>query len=124
MENVLMRECPDKIRRADNSNLYKSTAPVTKTAAYTMTAEDSGKLFNHTGAAGSVTFTFPNTLPIGWWCEIHHDANQEIVLACSSATLNGAATLTSDNTQDPQATARVRKIASGIFKVTLDGTWS
>ncbi len=125
MEAIDIRDCPDKRRRADISNLFKTTGVVAKTAAYTMLPADAGKLFTHTGASGSVTLSFPGTLPIGWWCFVLHDANQTLVLAGSaSGVLNGAASLTSDNTQDPTAFALVIKTSTLGFSVVLFGTWS
>jgi hypothetical protein len=54
-----------------------------KTAAYTVTASDCGKIFTNRGAAGSVTFTLPvvSSELNGWWAEFYVVASQAIVLA-------------------------------------------
>lgn len=110
MEQVLMRDCPDGVRRADNSNLFKSA--VNKSTSYTMLPADSGKLFYDTGATGTVTYTFPSTLPIGWYCYVEHLANQSLVIDPTGTTIDGNSTYTALNDTDPVAWCKVWKGAS------------
>lgn len=109
-------------RLADIGNLFQLNDPVLKSADYTLLASDAGHLFHD--LTNAVTFTFAAALPIGWWGVFKHVANTSMVLAGSGATLNGAASLTADNTQDPTATALVIKTSATGFSVFLIGTWS
>lgn len=69
-----------------------------KTAAYTVTPEDVGKIFTNKGAAGSVTFTLPaiNKVWQGWNARFYVAAGYTIVVAAPSGKLvtfnNAAAT--------------------------------
>lgn len=55
MENVTVTDNPDGIRRAAAERF----SVVEKTAAYTLTEADHGKLFVANAAGGGVTFTLP-----------------------------------------------------------------
>src|SRR5262245_39272018 len=57
MERVLMMDCGDSIRRADNGSHGKG--PIAKTASYTIKAVQAGTIFTNSGATGAVTFTLP-----------------------------------------------------------------
>jgi hypothetical protein len=132
MEIVRMRDTPaygankgDYGRLADISNLFKlvaGSAVVQKSASYTLLPTDSGKCFHD--LTNAITLTFPSTLPIGWWCVVKHVANTTLTLSGSSATINGAASLAADNTQDPTATALIVKTSTGDFSAFLIGTWA
>lgn len=65
------------------------TEPVAKTAAYTLTARDNGKIFTNRGASGSVTFTLPkisaNNRLKGFVAEFFTVAAQAIVIASDPA---------------------------------------
>lgn len=56
MQTIPLMDCADGYQRADSGAIKTPTA---KTAAYTVTALESGKLFTNRGASGSVTFTLP-----------------------------------------------------------------
>lgn len=66
---------------------------VTKTDAaspYTVLATDSGTSFDNTGAAGSLTFTFPAVASSkGFYCNVYGVVDQAIVLSFPSGTLVG-----------------------------------
>ena len=126
MEIVRMRDTPAYAegygRLADISNLFKFGAPVQKSAAYTLLASDSGQLFHD--LTNAVTFTLLSTLPIGWWAVFKHVANTTMTVAGSGATINGAASLAADNTQDPSACMLVIKTSADDFTAFLKGTWA
>lgn len=58
-----------------------------KTADYTLTVADHGKLFSTEGAAGAVNFTLPATasLPQGWWAEFYNGADQNMTVTLGTA---------------------------------------
>jgi hypothetical protein len=70
-----------------------SSQVVTKTDAqspYTVLATDSGTSFDNTGAAGSVTFTFPAVASSkGFFCSVYGVVDQPIVLSFPAGTLVG-----------------------------------
>lgn len=89
-----------------------------KTAAYTVTANDCGKIFTNRGAAGSVTFTLPvsGSEMNGWWCEFYTAAAQAIVIASNPVdTLTVHADLTAD-------TVTTAATIGQHFTVFCDGT--
>lgn len=57
MERVLMMDCGDSIRRADNGCFGKYVAP--KTASFSVVAADAGKIFSNSGAAAAIVATLP-----------------------------------------------------------------
>lgn len=122
MERVQMRDCPDGIRRAAIGNRYSGTGVNAKTAAYTIVAADRGKAFSNAGASGSVTFTIPDGLPLGWWADFFVSAAQTLVLAATS--INGAASLTAAGTQNGIGYARVVMGDDGKYRAQLVGTWT
>ncbi len=64
-----------------------------KTAGFTLGATDNNKVFLITSAS-NITVTVPNTLPVGFSCQIIQGGVGTITLAGSSVTLNSANGLT------------------------------
>lgn len=89
-----------------------------KTAAYTVTAYDCGKIFTNTGAGGSVTFTLPlhSSEFNGWWAEFYTTAAQAIVIASNPVD---TLTVHGDTAADTVTTAAT---VGQHFKVFSDGT--
>lgn len=58
-----------------------------KTASYTLTLADHGKIFTTEGASGAVTFTLPATanLPLGWSATFFNAAGQNMIVAAGTA---------------------------------------
>lgn len=121
-ERVRMRDCPDGYRRASHGNMYKGTGDNAKTAAYSVLQSDTGACLSNAGAAGSVTFTLPDGLPLGWWADFHVAAAQTLVLAATS--INNAATLTAAGSQNGIGMARVTMGPDGKYRAMLVGTWT
>jgi len=65
----------------------------TKSTGFTLAATDNNKVFLIT-AASAITVTVPNTLPIGFTCQIIQGGAGTITLAGSSVTLNSSNGLT------------------------------
>jgi hypothetical protein len=83
MEQVFMRDCPDGTRRAAIGNLFADLGVYAKTAAYTLTKPDRGKLFTNAGAGGSVTITLPAAPSAGDWYMFAVKAAQTLTVAAS-----------------------------------------
>lgn len=95
------------------------TEPVAKTAAYTLTARDNGKIFTNRGASGSVTFTLPkissNNRMKGFVADFFTAAAQAIVIASDPAD---SLVVHADSAADSLTTAatigqHIRVIADG-----------
>lgn len=73
------------------SSLQVAAAGVlTKTAAYTLVAADTGRHFDNTGDADSLTFTLPAVASsVGFVAHFHQVADTEIVISAPSGTLVG-----------------------------------
>ena len=89
-----------------------------KTAAYSVTVRDCGKLFTNRGAAGSVTFTLPkgNAGIAGFWVEFATVAAQAIVIATDPVD---TLIVHADATADSVTTAAT---IGQHFKAIYDGT--
>lgn len=76
-----------KVSRAGVAIGATLAAVEVKTASYTLTLADHGKLFSTEGAGGAVTFTLPATddLPTGWFAEFYHAADQDMIVAAGTA---------------------------------------
>lgn len=92
-----------------------------KTADYTVTAMDAGKIFTNRGAAGTVNFTLPKSSSEmnGWYIDVYGAANQTVTL-----TSNPADTLTvfNDLTADTWSLATSGAIIGSGATVFCDGT--
>lgn len=62
---------------------------VAKTANYTITVGDSGKIFTNAGATGAVTFTLPaaSSTYAGYEVEFQVEADQNLILAGTAGEL-------------------------------------
>src|SRR6202011_4624362 len=70
--------------------IYGAGSVVSKTADYTVLAADSGKMFDNTGAAGSVNFTLPAVAASkGFTITIFGVVDQPIVVTAPAGTLVG-----------------------------------
>lgn len=106
------------------SGLFSSGRPVVaaKTAAYTVTALDEGKIFTNRGASGSVTFTLPVTtnLPVGWACRFIGVADQNLVVASNGSADN--ITTFNDATADSITFSTAGELIGSAVEVVWDGT--
>jgi hypothetical protein len=103
---------------ADN---YKKIAA--KTAAYTLTPDDNGKVFTNRGAAGSVTFTLPPTadIPIGFNARFFNVViDQNLVVASHGSADNIVAF--NDPTADSIAFSTASERAGSGVEMVWDGT--
>lgn len=134
MEIVRMMDCGDANRRADNGAFFglntissaAGTGVTAKTAAYTLTAAESGKAFSNSGAGGSVTFTLPTPKP-GMWFIFEKIENQTLVVAAGSgSTIENGANLTNNTAGDAnKATLTVIATSTTTWKVQgYRGTWA
>lgn len=88
MEQVYMRDCGDGFRRSDVGSLSPLAV---KTAAYTILANESGKVFSNRGASGSITLTLPAACE-GRFYRLFKPTNQNVVFtATGGAKINGGA---------------------------------
>lgn len=135
MEIVRMMDCGDASRRADNGAFFglntissaAGTGVTAKTAAYTLTAAETGKAFSNSGAGGSVTFTLPASPKPGMWFFFEKVANQNVVVAAGAgATIENAASLTNSTAGDAaKGTLTVVATSTTTWKVAAyRGTWA
>lgn len=92
-----------------------------KTAAYTLTPDDNGKIFTNRGAGGAVTFTLPPTadIPTGFNVRFFVVADQNVTVASNGSADNIVAF--NDAAADSIAfSTGSEKIGSGI-EVVWDG---
>lgn len=113
MERVLMQDCGDGYRRADFGSLAKGGQVYDKTAAYTLTAADTGKTFGNRGASGSITFTLPAPTA-GLVFFFVQSATQNIVI-----TATGGAKI---NNGSANGSLTVATSAPGLVMLAADGT--
>ena len=91
-----------------------------KTAAYTVTVEESGVLFTNRGATAAVNFTLPlnSTCPIGTWFEFYGvSATGFTITSNPSDTL----VVKNDATADTITTTTTSLIIGAAVKVVWDG---
>lgn len=133
-EKVLMMDCGDGQRRANNGG---NQPPEAKTAAYTILHGDAGKIFTNTGAGGSVTFTLPATSTAlngpritGLRFLICKVTNQNVVIqAPTGATINGGSSagafqnVTSSASAVPTCEIIAISETAWIARPTI-GTWA
>lgn len=93
---------------------------VTKTASYTMTSSDFGKIFITRGATGAVTFTLPaaSSLNKGNWCVFFNAADQNMIVAGPDEGLTVFNDLTADSIS---FTTSSEKIGAAVLAFS-DGT--
>lgn len=109
-------------------NLAKKLFAVAKTADYTVTANDSGKVLTNRGASGAVTFTLP-TPANGLWFIFAGLADQNIVIAATGkiVSLNDATadTLTA-STSSEKIGAVMIVVSDGTswYALPIAGTWT
>lgn len=130
MERVLMMDCGDGYRRADNGSLGPEVA---KAASYTIGATETGTTFSNRGATGSITFTLP-TAKVGMIFRFIKAAAQSIVIAAAAADkINGGTAgkkyqnvTAGDNGLGTCTLCAVRDSATVISWYVLGekGTWS
>lgn len=113
MEKVMMMNCGDGLRRADFGSLAKGGSVLNKTAAYTLTAADTGKTFGTRGASGAITFTLP--APVAGLVYFFVQAAVQNI----SVTATGGAKI---NNGTANGTVTVATSAPGTFMVVCDGT--
>jgi hypothetical protein len=87
MEHVYMMDCGDAVRRADNGCFGKG--PYAKTAAYTISQYDAGKVFSNTGATGTVVFTLPAAKAGLWFAFLQQSGYDITVTAGAGSKING-----------------------------------
>ncbi|NJM54554.1 MAG: hypothetical protein HC841_00280 [Verrucomicrobiae bacterium] len=95
------------------------SAPVVKTADYTLTAKDMGKTFTTRGATGAVTFTLPaaSAALAGAHVEFHNVADQNMVVAGADEGL----VVFNDLTADSIGFATTSEKIGGGFRAYCDG---
>jgi hypothetical protein len=93
-----------------------------KTAAYTVTAEESGTLFTNRGATASVTFTLPAVtgLPIGTHYSFYSVTNAGLAVA-SNGSADNITTMNDLSADSITMTTDSRAIAAAV-DVIWDGT--
>lgn len=119
--------CADGIARADNGCIVGNENVVAKTAAYTVTVQDTGKTFTNEGAGGSVTFTLPSP-KIGLRFRFLQKAAQNIVIqAPSGVKVGGSAAGKAFNNVSSEADNANCEIASldgvNYHAISVTGTW-
>lgn len=95
---------------------------VAKTAAYTITAEESGTLFTNRGATAAITFTLPAVtgLPIGTRFEFYGVTNAGYTVASNGSSDN--ITTKNDLSADSITMTTDSLAISGSVEVIWDGT--
>lgn len=112
-------------------NVQSTSGVLTKTADYTLTAADSGKTVDSTGATGAVTITLPAAVPgleyyfrVGAAQELRIDPNGTETISLPSTGVAGAAGkyLTADAAGE---TVHLKCIKAGTWSVFgYTGTWT
>lgn len=107
-ERVMMMDCGDGIRRADNGSFGKG--PVAKTANYTLKPGESGTIFTNKGAGATVTLTLPAPRAGLWYVFAVSAAQTFTIQASGGAKINNSAangTFSAAGTQANIGNARV-----------------
>ena len=87
-ERVLMQDCGDAIRRADNGCWGKG--PVAKTGNFTIKLAQSGTMYTNLGAIGAVVFTLPTPKPGVWFTFVKAVPAQAVTLRAPTGITIGA----------------------------------
>jgi hypothetical protein len=101
------------------TNLAYKVKVVAKTAAYTVTAADSGTIFTTRGATAAVTFTLPTTATTGLIYYFFSVADYAMTVA--SGTVDTMVTK-NDAAADSVAYGTTSEIIGGGFMIVGDGT--
>jgi hypothetical protein len=88
MERVLMMDCGDSIRRAENGSHGKG--PIAKTASYAIKATQTGTIFTNSGATGAVTFSLPTAKGGMRFTFIKVAAQNLLIKAAAGNKINGS----------------------------------
>lgn len=114
----------DNLTRADNGCAFRG--PTAKTAAYSVTAADTGSAFSNAGASGSVTFTLPTAKAGLWYAFFVSAAQAMVVLAAGGAKINGSGAngnIAVDNSQSLVGFMTVFSDGTNWY-VHAHGTWT
>jgi hypothetical protein len=124
MERVLMQNCGDGYRRADNGSFGKG--PVVKTAAYTVKKADSGTIFSNRGASGAVTFTLPAALKGLWFTFLKPTQQNIVITATGGAKINGGTANKKYQNAAAEAGGQCTLVCDGTdwFVAGEKGTWA
>lgn len=87
-----------------------------KTADYTITIADRGKIFTNGGATGAVNFTLP-AITAGFWCEIFADADQTITVTSATAD---TLIVYNDRAADSVALSTSSEKMGGAFRIVAN----
>ena len=105
------------------------TAPIAKTAAYSVLSTDHGRLFTNRGATASVTFTLPavTNLPVGFTVSFFAVSNYGLVVASNGSSDNivalndaGADTITCTTTSR-MIGANIKVVWDGVGWLAIEG---
>lgn len=89
-ERVFMMDCGDGLRRADNGCLGKNATA--KTASWTLTKHDTGRMFTNTGAAAGIVATLPTAVKNLWFLFAAPNTSYSLtVTAAGTAKIDGGA---------------------------------
>ncbi|HXI85284.1 MAG TPA: hypothetical protein VNL17_14480 [Verrucomicrobiae bacterium] len=116
METTLHTDCGDGRRRADVGSAFNGTAPVAKTANYSIVPTDVGTCFTNKAAGGTVQFKLPAPKFGMWFMFIVTAAQTLEVLPNGSEKINNGST---------KISAAGSQAGVGVAYVVFDGTqWS
>ncbi len=87
MERVMMMDCGDAMRRADNGSYGKYVAA--KAADFTLKAINTGGVFSNRGAAGAIIATLPTAKHGLWFTFVKPTAQTFTVTAAAGAKIDG-----------------------------------
>lgn len=103
-----------------------------KTANYTLTLDDNGKIFTNRGAGGAVTFTLPPTasVPVGYNARVFVVADQAVTIASNNSSddmvayNDAGADSVAFSTATKQIGASLMVIWDGTGWLGVPGTWN
>lgn len=101
-----------------------------KTASYTLTPSDTGRIITNQGATGPITITVPaiTSMVDGFWCRIALAEYQLVTVAFTSGQLitigtTGSSQVTASNV-GAQFEIRAHPASGNYFGLPLYGSWS
>lgn len=113
MYNVPVRDSGDGRKRADRGSKFNGATIKAKTAAFSLSINDTGEAFSNKGAAGAITFTLP-VPTVGVYFIFFVVAAQTLtIVPHASETVNGGAT---------SIAAAGTQAGKGYLELTSDGT--
>ena len=93
MQSIPIVDCGDGVVRAVAGALGSAGPMLTKTAAYTIKASDTGTTFDNLAAAGSVTFTLPAPKAgLVFYFQVKTVGQTIVVTAPTAGTMKGPVT--------------------------------